>query len=151
MDDSRGENPYKHVSSLSWNKKEEKFGKTIKIKSFPKDHKVQLFRVIASNGKTEYIVTNDRSQDSTENTQKECGVRWKIEQFHREIKQITGIEACQCRKKRIQRNHIGCCMMVWIRFKELAYQAKRTVYEIKQELLDDYLIQQLKCPTIVMR
>ena len=27
-----------------------------------------------------------------------CGLRWKIEQFHRETKQVTGLEGCQCRK-----------------------------------------------------
>ncbi|WP_346015781.1 transposase [Paraburkholderia sp. PGU19] len=36
-----------------------------------------------------------------------CGLRWKIEQFHREIKQITGLARCQCRKEHIQRNHIA--------------------------------------------
>ena len=30
-----------------------------------------------------------------------CKIRWKIEEFHREIKQLTGIESCQCRKARI--------------------------------------------------
>ena len=37
-----------------------------------------------------------------------CGMRWKIEQFHRELKQTTGIEKNQCRKARIQCNHIAC-------------------------------------------
>ena len=35
-------------------------------------------------------------------------MRWKIEEFHRELKQLTGVEACQCRQARIQRNHIAC-------------------------------------------
>lgn len=29
-----------------------------------------------------------------------------IEEFHRELKQLTGVEACQCRKARIQRNSL---------------------------------------------
>ncbi|WP_410526104.1 hypothetical protein [Rickettsia endosymbiont of Gonocerus acuteangulatus] len=33
--------------------------------------------------------------------------------MHREIKQLTGIERCQCRKQRIQRNHISCAFLVW--------------------------------------
>jgi hypothetical protein len=55
-------------------------------------------------------VTNDLSQDSTQDTQEVRGVRWKIEEFHREAKQLTGIESCQCRASRIQRNHIACCI-----------------------------------------
>lgn len=49
-----------------------------------------------------------------------CKIRWKIEEFHREIKQLTGIESCQCRKARLQKNHIACAMLVWIRLKHLA-------------------------------
>ena len=78
-------------------------------------------------------------------------MRWKIEQFHREIKQRTGIEQNQCRKARIQRNHIACAMLEWIRLTELARKTKQTVYRIKHRLLDDYLCQQLKNPAVTMR
>jgi hypothetical protein len=78
-------------------------------------------------------------------------MRWKIEQFHREIKQLTGIEHNQCRKRRIQRNHIVCAMLVWIRLTELARQTKQTVYRLKHGLLDDYLCAQLKNLTFCMR
>jgi hypothetical protein len=95
-------------------------------------------------------VTNDPAQDSTEATQEVCGVRWKIEQLHREGKQVTGLERCQCRKARIQRNHIGWAFLVWVRLKELAAQTGRTVYQLKHGLLDDYLIQQLRNPSLNM-
>jgi len=58
------------------------------------------------------VATNDLSEDSTDVVQQVCGIRWKIEEFHRELKQLTGVEACQCRKARLQRNHIGCAMLV---------------------------------------
>jgi hypothetical protein len=44
---------------------------------------VKLFRVIVSIDKTEYILTNDLTQDSTDDTQQVCAVGWKIEPFHR--------------------------------------------------------------------
>jgi hypothetical protein len=125
-------------------------GKRLKIKGFPKDHKVQCFRVVVSTHRTDYVVTNDRSQDSTTATQKACGFRWKIEQLHREGKQVTGLERCECRKARIQRNHIACAFLVWVRLKELAVETGRTVYQLKHGLLDDYLIQQLKHPSLPM-
>lgn len=51
------------------------------------------------------------------------------EQLHRESKQVTGLERCQCRKARIRRNHIGCALLVWVRPKHyLAGQAHRTIY-----------------------
>jgi hypothetical protein len=53
-------------------------------------------------------------------------------------------------RARIQRNHIGCALLVWVRFKELAAQTGRTMYQLKHGLLDDYLIQQLRNPSLRM-
>ena len=75
-------------------------------------------------------------------------MRWNIEQAHRELKQTTGIERCQCRNERMQRNHIGCAILVWVRLTALAHQAKTTVYQLKRGLLDEYLKQQLKNPKL---
>ena len=151
VDDSGGKHPYQRVDRLDWSQEELKRGKLIKIKGFPKEHKVKLFRVVVHSRRTEWIVTNDLlSQDSVHEAQKVRGVRWKIEEFHRETKQLTGIEGCQCRTGRIQRNHIACAMLVWSRLKHLAYQSQRTVYQIKHGLLHDYLVQQLKNPSVQM-
>lgn len=150
VDDSGGTEPYRRVDSLAWSEDELQHGKRIKIKGFPKDHKVQCFRVEVSTHRTDYVVTNDRTQDSTTATQEACGWRWKIEQLHREGKQVTGLERCECRKARIQRNHIACAFLVWVRLKELAVETGRTVYQLKHGLLDDYLIQQLKRPSLQM-
>lgn len=150
VDDSGGKEKYKPIENLCWTDTELSCGKIIKINEFPKDHKVKLFRVTVSTNRIEHVVTNDMTQNSTEATQEECGVRWKIEQFHRELKQVTGLEKCQCRNARIQRNHIACAMLVWVNLKDLAYKTGKTVYEIKHGLLDEYLIQQLKNPTVKM-
>ena len=150
VDDAHGQQPYRRVDALDWDYEALTHGKRIKIKGFPKDHKVHLFRVEVSTHRTDFVVTNDLSQDSTEATQEACGFRWKIEQLHREGKQVTGLEHCQCRKARIQRHHIGCAFLVWIRLKELAAKTGRTMYQLKHGLLDEYLIQQLKNPSLKM-
>jgi Transposase DDE domain len=96
------------VDGLDWSEAELQKGKLIKIKGFPKKHKVKLFRVVVHSRRTEWLVTNEPlARDSVHEAQKACGLRWKIEEFHREAKQLTGIERCQCRKGRIQRNHIA--------------------------------------------
>src|SRR3954452_19984473 len=151
VDDSGGERPYQRVDGLDWSEEELRKGKLIKIKGFPKEHKVKLFRVVVHSRRTEWIVTNEPlARDSAHEAQKARGLRWKIEEFHREAKQSTGIERCQCRKGRIQRNHIACALLVWSRLKHLAYQSGRTIYRIKHGLLRDYLVQQLKSPTVQM-
>ena len=150
VDDAHGQQPYRRVDALHWDAEALRHGKRIKITGFPKDHKVHLFRVEVSTHRTDFVVTNDLTQDATEATQEACGFRWKIEQLHREGKQVTGLERCQCRKARIQRNHIGCAFLVWIRLKELAAKTGRTMYQLKHGLLDEYLIQQLRNPSLKM-
>ncbi|MBD2595516.1 transposase [Nostoc spongiaeforme FACHB-130] len=150
VDDTFGLEKYKRIELLDWGEEELDCGKIIKIKGFPANKKVKLFRVTVSTNRTDYIATNDLSQSSTDVVQKVYKIRWKIEEFHREIKQLTGIESCQCRKARLQRNHIACAMLVWVRLKNLAYTTGQTIYQIKHNLLVLYLIQQLKRPSILM-
>lgn len=151
VDDSTGCEPYKRIDQLQWQTTELQQGKLIKLRGFPSGKKMKLFRVIVSTDKTEFVVTNDLIQDSTDDTQKVCAVRWKIEQFHREVKQTTGIESCQCRRARIQRNHIACALLVWTRLKQLASATATTIYQLKAGLLSNYLVKQLKSPTISMK
>lgn len=49
-------------------------GKTIKLREFPREHKVKLFRVVVSENRTDWVVTNDLSQSSTAGTQKVCAI-----------------------------------------------------------------------------
>ena len=77
VDDSGGTAPYQRVDKLVWSVQQLQQCKSIKIRGFPKDKKVKLFRVTVSTNTTEYIVTNDLTQDSTDNTQQVCAVRWK--------------------------------------------------------------------------
>lgn len=148
VDDTEGAEPHDNVENLSWTEAELAHGKTVHLKTFPKGHRVKLFRLAVSTDRTDYIVTNEIDQDSADDTREVCAVRWKIEQFHREAKQVTGIERCQCRGARIQRNHIGCAMLVWVRLKEIAEATERSIYQVKFGQLSEYLVQQLKSPSI---
>ena len=150
VDDSGGTRPSQRVDSLEWTADALAHGKTIKIKDCPKAYTMKLFRVVLSTQRTDYVVTNDGAQDDTSATRQVCGWRWKIEQFHRETKQLTGLEGCQCRKARIVRNHIGCAILVWVRLKQVAHETRRTIYHVKHDLLSDYLRQQLRSPTVTM-
>jgi hypothetical protein len=53
---------------------------------------------------------------------------------------ITGVESCHYRNAQIQRNHISCAMLAWLRLKDLAYTTGQTVYQLKPGLLSIYLI-----------
>lgn len=150
VDDSGGAKPYQAVSELSWTAQEMDHGKLIKINGFPRDYKVKLFRVVVTTDRTDWVVTNDLSQASTDDTKKRCAVRWKIEQYHREVKQTLGIEKCQCRLARAQKNHIGCVILAWNHFTAYARKMKTNIYALKETLLSEYMKGQLKNPSIAM-
>lgn len=104
VDDFGGQKSSRRVDELVWTAHEWKHDKVIKIKSFPKDYKIKLFRVAASTHRTDWVATNDLAQNSPHAAHPLCGMRQKIEQFHRELKQTIDIEKNQCRKARIQRS-----------------------------------------------
>ena len=141
---------YRKIKELNWDSEELHTGKPIRLKGMPRDFAMKMYRVSVSTNRTDYVVTNDPSQKCTDDIQKVCAMRWYIEQFHRELKQLTGIEKCQCRKQRIQRNHIACAILVWSKLKKIAYDIQTTVYQLKQNLLKEYLTKELRAPTICL-
>jgi hypothetical protein len=141
---------YRRVDSLAWSQAEQAGGKNVYVKDFPKGHRLPLFRLAVSADRADYVVANDVTQRSVADTREVCAIHRKIEQLHREVKQTTGLERYQCRTARIQRNHIACALLVWCRFKKLAYRTGRTVYQIKFGQLSDHLIEQLKSPSVKM-
>ena len=146
----RDEKGYHRVDSLLWSQDQLRTGRWVHLRDFPAGHQVKLFRLTLSTERTDYIVTNDLAQDWTPATQEVWSWRPKIEEFHRENKQLTGVEACQCRRARIVRNHIGCAMLVWVRLKQVAQETGQTIYQVKHGLLSDYLRQQLRSPSVQM-
>ena len=147
VDDSGGERPYQRIDSLQWSSSEQSTGKVVKLNKFPKHHKVKVFRV-ASARRTDYVVTNDLSQSEVSATQQASRSRWKIEQLHREAKQLTGLGKCQCRLSRIVRNHINAAFLVWVYLMRKAHETGQTLYQVKHGLLSEYLCQQLKSPAL---
>jgi hypothetical protein len=135
------------VQKLTWSNEELKHGKVINIKGL--NLNLKLFQIVLNSKKTELIVTNDLTQNSTDDCQEEVANRWKIEEFHREEKQLTGIGKCECRLNRSQRNHIYLAMLVWVRLKNFAKSMKTTIYRVKNRLLDEYMVQQMRNPSIV--
>jgi hypothetical protein len=144
-----GKKAYKPVSKLEWDQITLEQGKIVKIKGFPGNTKVKLFCVQVSTNRTDYVATNDMTQGSADGVRKACAIRWKIEEFHRELKQTTGIEKCQARKQRSQRNHINLCMQAWMVMKTASRAAGVTIYEQKNKPLRDYVAERWRHPYTV--
>ena len=139
---------YCKPADLDWTQEALEKGIEVKLKELP--FKVCLFKLVAQNGDIDWIVTNNPDSTlTTQVVQLENGVRWKIEQVNRDVKQLLGSEACQCRKGRSQRNHIGLVYQAWVSLAVHARSVGETLYQVKQSLLRDYLMTELNMPTVL--
>lgn len=141
------ESGYSHLDDIEWSDQQLKNGIIVKLKKVP--FKVKLFKVVATNGDIDWVITNDLDENTTTPVAQEANdLRWSVEEFHRELKQLTGSEKCQCRKARSQRNHLACCYHAWLSLKVQANAMGKTMYRVRTDLFSDYLRAQLYSPTI---
>jgi hypothetical protein len=136
-----------HLEDIDWTKERLQNGMMVKLKEVP--FKVRLFKVVATNGDIDWVITNCPDETlTTQAAQDASDVRWQVEELHRGLKQLTGTEKCQCRKGRSQRNHIACCYHAWLSLKVKANAIGKTLYQTKEDLLSDYLRAELAAPRI---
>ena len=110
---------------------------------------VKVFKIVSPDGNIDYVITNDLTDKMNvfqAELKKEMG--WQVEDFHRSYKQLTGSEKCQCRKANSQRTHFACCYQAWVAIKVYVKNTKKSIYQAKYQLLEEYLIAQIKNPTI---
>ena len=140
------EGGYIHLDQLEWSEIQLQSGQLVKLKELP--FKVRLFKVVAPNGDIEWVITNRPGSIDLHFIQQENAVRWQIEQMHRELKQLTGTEKCECRSQRAQRNHLACCYQAWLAIKVKAKQLEKTLCAVVKDLFSDYLRAELRNPRI---
>ena len=75
---------------------------------------IQVFRIATPDGDTEYWATDVLTLTPLERADVAAQV-WTIEVYHRGLKQFCGVERCQVRAARAQRNHIGCAIRAFLR------------------------------------
>ena len=97
------EQGYIHLQDIEWTKEQLRNGIIIKLKKVL--FLVKLFKIAVTENSIEWVITNDLDYPNAIKAKNQKDVGWHIEQFHREVKQLTGIEKCQCRSARAQRNH----------------------------------------------
>jgi hypothetical protein len=104
---------------------------------------ITVYRFVAKNGRTDYIGTN---MDNASREEVECFVkrRWNIEVFHRELKQTCGLQNCQSRTGRAQRNHIGFSILTWIRRARIRSINNFSFYQQNWNIIKNSIAQNLK-------
>lgn len=109
---------------------------------------IKVFRVRATDGTSEYWATNQIKMSESER-EKFALAAWRIEMYHRGLKQQCLIERAQCRRYRPVLNHIGLCIRAFLRLESHCYQEKMSWMEAKtgiiREAVRGYLSNPLYC------
>lgn len=92
---------------------------------------VLVCQLVATNGDITYLATDDPGLDDYEMFTGHFQHRWKIEEFHRGIKQTTGIEKCKSIKADSQRTHIFSAFVAFVRLERQRLKSGLSWYEQK--------------------
>ncbi len=138
---------YVHVDDICWSTADLQHGISVKLKEVP--FRVRLFKVVAPNGRIDWVMTNDSDPTITVQVVEDTtDVRWQVEELHRRLKQLTGSERCPCRHARSQRTHLACCYFAWVALKQQARRLGCTLYHVRSRFFDEYLSNALRQPRV---
>lgn len=97
---------------------------------------IKVFRVRATNGTAEYWATSLRELTEVER-EAQAKAAWRIEMYHRSLKQQCLIERAQCRRLRPVLNHIGLCIRAFVRLESHCYREKMSWIQAKTSIIRD--------------
>ena len=141
------ESGYQRLDTLEPPPRGWSYGVEVRLKEVP--FGVKLFKLVATNGDIEWVITNHLAAHLTREMVVEAvRVRWQVEEFHRSFKQLTGAEKCQCRQASAQRNHLQCCYLAWVSLRQHARAVGQTIYQAHQQQWAPYLRLLLQNPLI---
>ncbi len=110
---------------------------------------ITVFRIVATDGDTEYWATNDLTMDAA-TREALAGQVWTIEVYHRGLKQYCGVERAQVRAGRAQRNHIGWAIRAFLRLEHHRIRVGLSWFETKMGIIRSALQWYLSKPSPIL-
>lgn len=95
---------------------------------------VLVCKTVATNGDVTYLATDNLELTDYDEFIKHFENRWKIEEFHRGIKQTTGIEKCYSVKATSQKTHIYAAFTAFIKLESRRLKEHISWYELKAQI-----------------
>ena len=121
-------------------------GRIVWLKGFGE---IKMFRVCATDGAAEYWAT---SLETMSEAQREVFAKsaWRIEMYHRALKQHCLIERAQCRRRRPVSNHIGLCIRAFVRLESHCYRERISWIQAKTSIIRDAVRAYLSNPRYLL-
>ncbi|MCX9011020.1 MAG: transposase [Candidatus Methanoperedens sp.] len=92
---------------------------------------ILVCKIVDKNGDITYLATSDLKLQDYDNFVNHFQQRWKIEEFHRGIKQTTGIEKCYSTLASSQKTHIFASFVAFVKLEIRRLKEKISWYEQK--------------------
>lgn len=111
---------------------------------------IKVFKIVPDDGDIEYWATDVLDMDETER-EEIGGYSWKIEEYHRGIKQFCGVEGCQARNGNSQRAHIMFSLRAFLRLEVERLKTGMSWFESKRKIIRNSIEVYLKKPRYSLR
>lgn len=95
---------------------------------------VLVAQIVTAGGDVSYLMTNDLQLTDYHTLVGQFSQRWQIEEFHRGIKQTTGIEKCYSIKAASQKTHIFAAFKAFMKLETRRIAEGVSWYEQKAEI-----------------
>lgn len=110
---------------------------------------IKVFRIFATDGTAEYWATSLQEMTEPER-ETQAKSAWRIEMYHRALKQQCLIERAQCRRLRPVMNHIGLCIRAFLRLESHCYREKMSWIQAKTSIIRDAVRAYLSNPRYLL-
>jgi hypothetical protein len=97
---------------------------------------VKVFHSKNKAGRDRYWITNCFEVDymGRKNLQAIC---WAIENYHRALKELCGVDKCKIRNELGQRSHINCSLRAYVRLEVVHKEQNISIYSAKWDIIRD--------------
>jgi hypothetical protein len=106
---------------------------------------ILVCKLVAKNGDITYLATSNLALTDYDDFTGHSSHRWKIEEFHRGIKQTTGIEKCYSIKSRSQQTHIFAAFVAFFKLERKRLAEGTSWYEQKISITRNSVNYYLNC------
>jgi putative transposase len=110
---------------------------------------IKVFRTVDPHGNADHGATN-RLEITPVHRKMQADRAWLIEDYHRSLKQSTGIQTGQFCLEIAQRHHIGSAMCTFIRLEFHRWQHRVAIFDAKLNIIRQALRLYLAQPTLVL-
>ena len=83
---------------------------------------MNVFRIISKDGMAEYWATNDLEMDELGRLNL-TEASWKIEEYHRGLKQVTNVQVSQCSKAQALLSNIELAIRAFLVFERYCFRS----------------------------